>query len=462
MQPDWIRQLSLMTDRATAADVWAVLTDFRAHLVENPTAWLPLYRECQHPPNSTIASILQSLRLTMLLQWTPHAQVAAAAACWSHSERASEPFSVSAYPLWQRAVEQFSTPSAQAADISLLVQMSCHSGGAIARGQSEVNAWQSWLVKHWCSRSWYWLEQLVTSAELLAEPQQTGYLQPPTEEQNESFIRAFSLTQNAQTKLAAPRPLLAELKNFQAGTTGITRLLNHLQQRPNLATAIVTAAGDMPSVVVGNKPLPLKQALLWLGPQRTATCIANASMRHQLTRTQFPNLPALSQRTRLFSDLLQTASRRLQLRLPVPAPLLGYVWCAGLFLSKQLQQQPEWPEVKEVSGWHCANWFGQSNPHPYQKVSQQLAKRWQLSEQLMPLLALDDSPETSPGNTVSALMMLSSLAVLEVFSPAASVLPPLQQQQQKLLKQLRLSPPQWQLLISNSVSRQHCHCTWPR
>src|SRR5690606_18219291 len=113
--------------------------------------------------------------------------------------------------------------------------------------------------------------------------------------------------------------------------------------------------------------------------------------------------------------------------LPASSQLLALFWSASLFRSQQLQHRPRNHQTpaSELKSWHCSAWFGLSQQARHRKISQELAKRWQLPDRVAHMVA---EPFTEALSADAAMLLVASSSVIHYFYPQTELSPEMQQQ----------------------------------
>lgn len=269
------------------------------------------------------------------------------------------------------------------------------------------------------------------------------------------YIRA--LNQNLpNVSFKAPKPLLSAIKRYTSGSGALEPVIRHIQQRPLLAESIRLAAAQQN--VQANDPwrMDLKHLYLWLGGTKASVVLATASLQQQFMQQRVPLQQSLMQRLNLLTELLTALSRRCNVPLPTPAPLLTLLTAADLFREPSLLRAARWPQIAQIHTLTKQSWLGVSagakTSVGEQRLARQLIARWQLEKQLQ---ALIDSNNEQP---IVALMGICNVLVLRIFHPNAVDSDNTRQSLKKAMQQLKVDDQSLNRIITDAISKSAPYC----
>lgn len=472
---NWQQQLTHALAKPQADTVWQFLQAFREHLLHTPVSWYACVQHALATPSTQstkpFIAVLQVLRLSLVLRFQPSVQLSLMAACATHWVT----IKASTNSVWYELQQQLHKPVPQQSELTRLAAFALHTSTGLSEGHSERHSWQQWLLKHPCGASWDWCTQLIqqSRAQPVGEPEfiparatdwygtPVTNAQDPTEQaqlqQQQAFMGPVLDNYRRSLKLQAPRKLLQALRDYAAGNGQLTPLVTAISRRPRLVTALLTEASqDKPQAAAP----AIKQSLLWLGPKRVATIVANTLLHEQLTNYRGPYHHQLVAYNLLFQQLLRVflANSKATAQLKMPVPLFALIWNAGLFRHTKQHAHKRLTAPDNIPDWHACYWFQPANSAAsYQQLSEQVATRWQL-----PTAAISQVNTEHINNDISACMVLASAGVWACFAPASSPSETAEKAFIDALKQLNVNQKHWLQKVFEVATKQSVQCQWPQ
>lgn len=477
---NWQQQLTDTLAEPNSDALWQLLQEFREHLLHAPASWYACVQLALAPPSTQstkpfiavpFIAVLQVLRLSLVLRFQPSVQLSLMAACATHRLAIKAPTN----SVWYELQQQLRKPVLQQSELTRLAAFALHTSTGLNEGRSERHSWQQWLLKHPCGASWHWCTQLIQQSrahpladpELIPERDADWYGTPVTDAQNpavqaqlqrqQAFMGAVLDNYRRSLKLQAPRKLLQALRDYAAGNGQLTPLVTAINRRPGLVTALLSEASqDRPHAAAP----AIKQRILWLGPKRVATIVANTLLHEQLTNYRSPYHHQLVAYNLVFQQLLRVflANSKATAQLKMPVPLFALVWNAGLFRHNKQHALMRLTVPNSIPGWHSCYWFQPANSAAsYQQLSEQVATRWQL-----PTAAISQVNIEHINNNISACMVLASAGVWACFAPASKPSEAAGKSFTDALKQLNIKQNLWIQKVSQVAAKHSAQCQWPR
>ena len=494
--------------------LWQQVQALYQALPKHPEIWLALHYDGEQVPlaqRQPLLTLLYSLRLSMAANWHPKYQQLAAVACLSallkHDPDYWRQRGVQ-HPLWLAALEQSHTPPAIRQHLRLILAVVAQHQqqapqpqwrywwqAALQQPQREIWQWLQQLAeqqyfsygtplqltnKAGKSRRFWLLKcnadacllvdeehkrmQLPTSRLLTLSQPHDAQADPVSQRLDDAQLQRLSNTSYSRywpkpesLSWQAPKTMLRALRRFADGDGDGKSLADTLRRYPALAEALRHSASHSSQPGSWSRPAALttQQALLWLGPQRSAAHLAIASLEQQLQRRQFPLNRDLQQRQQLFAHCLSLLLAHTQLQLGVNSRLLSALFCADLQRQNALLRDPHWPRQGLIQQWHCSGWLGLGSDAIDTRFSRQLAQRWLQPDSVPRLL---NAADWQPQQSLHGVLIAASAAVCWLLQSDWRWHNDAKQQWQQALQSCHLNPAQWQQLARRAALAQQTYC----
>lgn len=178
-----------------------------------------------------------------------------------------------------------------------------------------------------------------------------------------------------------PATLVRALLTWPEDDTRLVQAIQALQQRPRLAETLCLYAT---SYTQQRHAVPLKTALLLIGPQRSRELTLLAHLESTLFCQQFPLRHALLERRRLLSHVIQSLALRSNVQLPCRAELLSSLMLVDAWRHPRWTNAADWQEDPRHPINNINRWLYSPTPL-HTSLAARLCQYWQLPSSLYEL-----------------------------------------------------------------------------
>jgi len=474
---DWQQRYSDYLKQLTQPGQLTFLNELREALLEQPQRWYEVVYACQRlQPNSALLAAMLVLRIALAKRLHGDIQVVLMHTCVCAE---ATPNSSSGNALSDHLLGALNANKAQHEYVAM-IRHSLHVAQALCapKARSEAAAWRTWLQQPHGEAAWSWLQQLADchhqalgqgagdyliptrENQWLGRPEANPSKHPEVYQRQTEFMEPVVEAYKRNLKLQAPTKLLAALRNYAKGEGHIQPLVRAIHPHRALTGAIVDAAAAQNHQLARHQSdQRLRQAMIWLGPNRVANIIAKVLLQSQLTNYQSPQQSIILAHITLLQSVLPKLIRHSQepVALKLPHQLFAFLWTSGLLANKSLRLAANMNQHGPIEHWHCRHWFLCDAPESwFQQFSLQVAKRWQL-----------DTTDISAVNTehanhaISALMICASAAVLRVYQPHRAFTAHAKKKLLTSLKALNINTKSWNSILTSAAQNEAAQLAWP-